>query len=277
VPEGDTIFRAARTLDRALTGSVVTGFDTQLPGLSRVDADHPIAGRTVEFARAAGKWLQIGFSGDLVLLTHMLMSGSWHIYRPGEAWKKSRQHMRVVIGTTKIIAVAFNVPVAEFHTCKSLARRQGFNQLGPDILAAEFDEADAVARLASHPELETGDALLSQSIIAGLGNVYKSEVCFLARVNPFQRIGDLSRMQLESLVSIARKLLQANVGPHSSSHIVTYTGMRRTTGLSDPDNRLWVYRRQGEPCRNCGAAIVSRKQGIGARTSFWCPACQPHA
>jgi endonuclease VIII len=265
VPEGDTIFRSARTLHRALAGSTVTGFETQLPALARVDTDAPIIGRTVEYARATGKWLQIGFSGDLVLLTHMLMSGSWHIYRPGEAWQKSRYHMRVAIATPAIIAVAFSVQLAEFHTARSLARRQGFNQLGPDVLAADFDEAEAVSRLASRPELELGVALLTQSILAGLGNVFKSEVCFVAGVNPFQRVGELSKMQLESLISIARKLMSANV---------TNAGMRQTTGSPDPEERLWVYQRNGQPCRHCGATIVSRKQGIDARTSFWCPVCQ---
>jgi endonuclease-8 len=269
VPEGDTIFRAARTLNHALAGSVVTSFETQLPALARVDADQPIVGRRIEFASAVGKWLQLGFSGDLVLLTHMRMSGSWHIYRPGEGWQKSRQHMRIVIGTPAIIAVAFNVPVAEFHTQATLARRRGFSQLGPDLLSKDFDEADAVTRLANHPDLEIGDALLSQSIIAGLGNVFKSEVCFIAQVNPFERIGNLSQMQLQSVVAIARKTLNSNA--------VNYSGLRQTTGRSGPDNRLWVYHRNGEPCNKCGAAIVSRKQGAGARTSFWCPTCQPLA
>ena len=250
MPEGDTIFRAAATLDRALAGSVVTGFETQLPGLARVDADQPITGRTIEFARAHGKWLTIGFSSDLVLLTHMLMSGSWHIYRPGEPWRKRRYHMRVAIATRDIVAVAFNVPVAEFHTARSLARRPGFNELGPDVLSADFDESKAVNNLARRPDLEIGAALLNQSIVAGVGNKYKSEVCFLARVNPFQPIAALSREQLRQIVSIARKLMAAK------------------------DDRLWVYRRNGEPCRKCGVAIVSRKQGVEARTSFWCPDCQ---
>lgn len=250
MPEGDTILRTARTLHRALAGSVVTGFETQLPALARVDEDYPLAGRTVEFAQASGKWLKIGFSGDLVLLTHMLMSGSWHIYRPGEAWRKSRYHMRIVIATPPIVAVAFDVPVAEFHTEKTLARRRGLNQLGPDILGEAFDEAQAVENLASHPELEAGVALLRQSIMAGVGNLFKSEVCFAAQVNPFERIGDLSRSQLENLVNAAKKLMPA-----------------RPTVLS-------VYQRNGEPCRRCGATILSRKHASDARTSFWCPVCQ---
>lgn len=274
MPEGDTIFRAARTLHRALAGRTVTGFETQLPGLARVDVDTPLTGRTVEYARAQGKWLQIGFSGDLILLTHMLMSGSWHIYRPGETWQKSRYHMRVVIETPEILAVAFNVPVAEFHTPDSLARRPGFRRLGQDVLGGAFDEEEAAAALAAYPNLEVGVALLRQSILAGLGNVFKSEVCFLGGVNPFRYVGDLSPLQLRQLCAIARKLLLANAGPESGEAIVTYLGMRRTTGRSDPSERVWVYRRAGEPCRKCGSRILSRKQGEDARTTFWCPRCQ---
>jgi endonuclease-8 len=254
VPEGDTLFRTASTLHRALAGAVVTNFQTQLPALARVDADHPIAGRTVEYARATGKWLQIGFSGDLVLLTHMLMSGSWHIYRPGEAWQRSRYHMRIVIATPAIVAVAFNVPVAEFHTANSLARREGFQQLGPDILSPDFDEAAVVASLQRHPEMEIGVALLAQSLLAGVGNMFKSEACFLAGVNPFARIGDLSVRQLERVISEAREVMTASA----------------TVGRGP----LCVYRRNGEACLKCGLSITSRKQGADARTSFWCGSCQ---
>jgi len=275
VPEGDTIFRTAATLDRALAGQLVTKFETQLPRLARVDEDHPIAGRTVDSASASGKWLMLRFSDDLVLLTHMLMSGSWHIYRPGETWLKSRYHMRVVVTTARIIAVAFDVQVAEFHSEASLARRKGFNQLGPDVLAADFDPAAATARLNHRPGLEIAVALLDQSIVAGLGNVYKSEVCFLAGVNPFKTTGELAHAQIESLVSIARKLLRANAGVASRDPIAAYTGFRRTTRRADPAENLWVYRRAGAPCRRCATPILSRKQGPDARTTFWCPVCQP--
>ncbi len=169
MPEGDTLFRSARTLERALAGKTVLRFETVLPHLSRVDEDAPVAGRTVESVRSEGKWLLIGFSGDLILLTHMLMSGSWHIYRPGEAWQQSRYNMRITIATEKIVAVAFKVPVAEFHTAKSLSRREGFNRLGPAILSEGFDEELAFARLRSCPGVEVGIALLTQSLIAGLG------------------------------------------------------------------------------------------------------------
>lgn len=277
MPEGDTIFRAARTLQRALAGQQVTGFETQLPRLERVEFDTPVTGRIVEKVEAHGKWMLMRFSGDLILLTHMLMSGSWHIYRPGEPWQRRAVDMRVLIKTGKIWAVAFNVPIAEFHTAETLRRREGFRRLGQDVLAADFDAGRSVASLRSRGELEVGVALLTQSLIAGMGNVFKSEVCFACGVNPFRRVSHLSEQELLCLVATGRKFLQANVTDTSGDQIVTYTGMRRTTGRANEDERLWVYGRRNQPCRQCGTLIESRKQGIDARTTFWCPACQPMA
>jgi endonuclease-8 len=274
MPEGDTIFRAARTLNRALAGQVVTKFETQLPQLSRVDEDAPIAGRTVESVDASGKWIHMKFSGDLTLLTHMLMSGSWHIYRPGEAWQRGRQQMRVAVYTANFVAVAFQVPIAEFHTAATLRRHRSVVRLGPDVLGVEFDTEAAAARIASRPELEVGVALLTQSIVAGLGNVFKSEVCFASGVNPFRLVGSLTADELSALMTNARRFMLANVSDGSGDQIVTYTGFRRTTGRSDPSERLWVYGRRGDPCRRCGSAIESRKQGLDARVTFWCPQCQ---
>jgi endonuclease-8 len=275
VPEGDTIFRAARTLQRALAGKTVTGFETQLAQLARVDEDTPIAGRTIEAVEAHGKWMTMRFSGDLILLTHMLMSGSWHIYRTGERWQNSRRNMRAVVRVPDFEAVAFNVPVAEFHTAASLARRPGFNQLGTDLLSERFDEPTALAALRSHPELEVGDALLRQSLMAGVGNVYKSEVPFTCGVHPFRLVNSLSESEALCLIRTARKYLKANVIDGAKESVVTYTGLRRTTGRSDPTERLWVYGRRGQPCRKCGTTIQEAKQGLGARVTFWCPQCQP--
>jgi endonuclease-8 len=275
MPEGDTIFRAARALNRALAGQTVTGFETVLPKLSRVDFDTPIAGRTVIGVEAVGKWMKMNFSGDLTLLTHMLMSGSWHIYRPGEAWQRPPIAMRIVVKTEKIWAVAFNVPIAEFHTVDSLRRRQGFRSLGQDVLSPDFVADDAVAHLSAHGHLPVGEALLKQSIMAGLGNVFKSEVCFACGVNPFRLVSELNSKELSCLAETARKFLIANVTSTSGDQITTYTGMRRITGRSNSEERLWVYGRRGEQCRTCGTPIESRKQGEDARTSFWCPQCQP--
>jgi endonuclease-8 len=206
----------------------------------------------------------------------MLMSGSWHIYRPGEAWQRRAIDMRVVIKTQAIWAVAFNVPIAEFHTADTLRRRQGFRSLGQDVLTASFDSAHSIADLRAGGDLEVGIALLTQSIMAGLGNVYKSEVCFACGVHPFRRISGLREEELACLVETARKFVLANVTETSGDGIVTYTGMRRTTGRANQEERLWVYGRRNQPCRKCGTLIQSRKQGMDARTTFWCPQCQPH-
>jgi len=277
MPEGDTIFRAARTLNRALGGQMVTKFESQLPQLSRIDHDAPIAGRTVEKVDAVGKWMRMYFSGDLVLVSHMLMSGSWHIYRVGEAWKRPYVQMRIAIYTDTFVAVAFQVPIAEFHTAASLARHRSITRLGPDMLAEEFDEESAVVQLRNRPELELGVALLRQSVLAGLGNVFKSEVCFISQVNPFRPVASLSGDELKRLIANARKFMKANVADAAGDAIITYTGLRRTTDRADPSARLWVYRRTGEPCRRCGTPIRSHKQGLEARTTFWCPSCQPAA
>ena len=263
MPEGDTIFRAARTLQMALGAQLVTGFQTVLPHLARIDHDTPLAGRTVDSVVSEGKWLVMRFSGGLILLSHMLMSGSWHIYRPGERWKRRQMDMRIVVETAKMISVAFTVPVAEFHNEATLAER--LKSLGPRVLAVDFDCAAAVANLESRPDLPVADALLSQSLLAGVGNVIKSEVCYTAGVNPFRLVSTLHRTESERLVTEAQRLLRANIGG----------GFRNTTGRINPGQRSWVYGRGGEPCRRCGTAIESRKQAPSARVTYWCPFCQP--
>lgn len=266
MPEGDTIFRAAQTLHRALAGKIVTKFETQLPQLSRVDYDTPLVGRTIEAVEAQGKWMSIRFSGDLTLLTHMLMSGSWHIYRSGERWKSPGRDMRVAIYTDEFVAVCFRAQVAEFHTSETLRRHQSLRRLGPDVLAPAFDESTAVARLRARPSLDVGVAMLSQSIVAGVGNVFKSEVCFASGVNPFRKVESLTDDEMHLLVRNAREFLARNTD---------HGGPRRTTGRSDPAENLWVYKRAGAPCRKCGNSVLSRKQGLDARVTFWCPRCQP--
>jgi endonuclease-8 len=218
--------------------------------------------------------MMIRFSGDLTLLTHMLMSGSWHIYKPGEKWFRRSYDMRIVIETADYVAVGFMTPIAEFHTEKSLTERKGFKSLGQDLLGEEFDVAEALAALQSRPELEVGDALLNQSLMAGAGNVFKSEVCFECAIHPFRSMYSVSVEESAKLVRTSRKFLLANVTDKSGDQIVTYTGHRRTTGRMRPEERLWVYGRDGMPCRKCGTIIEKRKQGVDARITFWCPMCQ---
>lgn len=275
MPEGDTIYRAARALSLALAGHAITRFETVLPKLARVDEDAPLAGRRVEAVESRGKWLLMRFSGDLFLLTHMLMNGSWHIYRPGERWQRRREDMRIVIETEKIVAVCFGVQVAEFHTAETLKRHAVLSRLGPDVLSDRFDEATAIANIREHPQTQIADALSNQTALAGIGNVYKSEVCFACGVNPFRTVADITDSELNSVIAAARKFLKANVANGTTAAIVTYTGFRRTTRRADRGERLWVYGRAGQPCRRCGTLIQMRKQGPGARVTFWCPNCQP--
>jgi endonuclease VIII len=275
MPEGDTIFRSARTLDRALAGSTVVSFETAYAPLASVNDNTPVAGRTIENVESRGKWLLIHFSGDLILVTHMLMSGSWHIYRRGEKWRRARSHMRIAITTDQFQAIGFDVPVAQFHTAKSLARHASVPKLGPDLLGKEFATEDAIGRLRAHATEEIANVLLNQQVVAGIGNVFKSEICFECSVNPFRLVSSLTRDEVNSLLDRSRKLMKQNVSDNSGDAIVTYTGGRRTTGASNPGARLYVYGRRGKPCRRCGAAILTRKQGIGARSTYWCPVCQP--
>ena len=315
MPEGDTIYRTARALQTALGGRVVAGFETGLAKLARVDDDAPLVGRVVERVEARGKWCLIFFSGDLILATHMLMSGSWHVYRVGETWQRPRGQMRVVIrvgpaaevpahpasarderGTQReeritqpleggtraesFEAVAFNVPVAEFFTARSLERSAAIPKLGPDVLSEGFTLEAGVKALREfgerEPEAEVGNALLNQRVMAGLGNVYKSEVAFAAGVHPFRKMRTVSEREREKMVEFAMRYMKANIAAGASEGIVTYTGHRRTTGAMDQGDRLWVYKRAGQECRRCGATIETRKQGAGARVTFWCPECQKY-
>jgi endonuclease-8 len=245
VPEGDTIFRTARTLQRALGGRVVTKFTTVLPMLARVDDQSPIAGRTIERVHAIGKHLLIDFSGGLTLRTHMRMNGSWHIYRSGEKWQRPRDDMRIVIETGAFVAVGFTIPVAEFTNDAP--------QLGPDLLGETFDFDEALRRVREHPSEEIGNVLLNQQVVAGVGNIWKSESLHAARVNPFRRVNELDDTTIIRILTIARKQLRASA--NATLRV-----------------RHSVY--QGKLCRKCGSRIEYRKQGEDVRGTYWCPKCQ---
>jgi endonuclease-8 len=276
MPEGDTIFRTARALGRALTGKTITGFRSTYPLLTRFNDDTPLIGQIVEQVESRGKWLLIHFSGGGTLATHMLMSGSWHIYRPGERWQKPASHMRIVIENSDYVAVGFTVPVAQMHTAQSLARNRKIPRSEIDVLSEAFDAAAAARRLLAHGDEELADVLLHQEVLAGVGNVFKSEVCFVTGLNPFCKVAALTAEQVDGVIATARRLLAANVLEDSGDAIVTYGGRkRRTTHESDPSAGLWVYGRKGEPCRRCGEPIRRRLQGPDARVTFWCPCCQP--
>ena len=291
MPEGDTIYRSARALGRALTGKTVTGFATQYAQIARANDEQPFRGQTISAIEARGKWLLIHFtpsesefpaatepppaSEDTILATHMLMSGSWHIYRPGEKWWESRANARITLETADFVAVAFRVPVAKIHTGQSLLRDRAIPKPEGDVLRPDFDPQAAVQRLFARGTDELAHAILRQSVLAGVGNVYKSEICFLLGHSPFRPANSLTQGQAEEIVALAQKLLAANVLEDSPDQIVTYQGNRRTTRNSNPADRLWVYGRKNQPCRKCGTPIQRCIQGPDARSTYWCPHCQP--
>ena len=266
MPEGDTIARAAAVLHSALAGQVVTGFVSELAPVAAANDDHPVAGRTVERAVAHGKHLVLVFSGDLLLRTHMRMHGSWHLYRPGERWQRAPRRMRLRLDTSPWIAVAFDVYDAELVPGRDPARLDAVATLGPDLLSPEVDEADVAARMRAEGGRVIGDVLLDQRVAAGLGNVFRSELLFLAGVHPRTPAGTLSELALTRLVRRAVVLLGANARVGA--------GRRVTTGRLSPDEALWVYQRTSLPCRRCGTAIESAVDAPMGRRVYWCPRCQ---
>jgi endonuclease-8 len=198
----------------------------------------------------------------------MRMHGSWHIYRPGERWQRPPREMRVVVGTEAFVAVGFNVPDAEFEHAADVGARDAIARLGPDLLGTAFDAADAIRRLRERDAVPIAEALLDQRALAGIGNVFKSEVLFEGGVLPQTPVAAVSDERLAALVAIARRQLAANVGEAAPRF------GRRTTGRMAVSEGLWVYGRGGRPCRRCATPIAFARQGLGARPTYWCPRCQ---
>ena len=205
----------------------------------------------------------------------MLMSGSWHIYRIGEPWQRSAVSARVIVGTADFVAVGFAVPIAEFVRADELEQDEAIGRLGPDVLSSDFDAADAMARLAASTRPTVAEALLQQQAVAGIGNVYKSELLFLAGVWPFAPPRDVTDAQWTRMLRDARVLLRANVLDPAETGVLTWRGHRRTTGRMNPAQRVYVYGRHGQPCRRCGSTIQMRHHGEHNRSTYWCPSCQP--
>jgi endonuclease VIII len=266
MPEGDTIFRTADVLRAALVGRRITAARAQpRPGLRRVPDLSVLVGATVTGVEPRGKHLLIGFDNGLTVRSHLRMSGSWHRYRPGEAWKRPARQASAILETAESVAVAFNTPVVELLSPGGLRRSRPLNELGPDLLGRTFDADEAVRRLRERNGDELGNALLDQRSVAGVGNVYKSEIAFLERLDPWAPIGSFDDGELRAALRTARRLLQSNVRG----------GARVTTDSGARGEGLWVYGRGGRPCRRCGTLVRQDRQGESARLTFWCTRCQP--
>lgn len=283
MPEGDTIFRAARALDRILTGRRVVRFELRSgpagrsagPASRTAVARMPQPGELITSVEAQGKHLLIAFDGGTTLHTHMQMTGSWHAYRPGEPWKKKPAAARVVLEVAEpgepqvvvAVAVCFSAPVVELIQAPAAHPRLG--ALGPDLCRPDADLAEAAARLDRLPgDTEIGVALLDQRVACGVGNIYKSETLFACGVDPFTRLAALTPEMRLRLLETAARLLQANLGGGAARTTVPLAGGGGPGGVA-------VYGRAGRPCRRCGTPIRSRRQGETGRTSYWCPTCQP--
>lgn len=267
MPEGDTIARTAATLHEALAGRVVTAFTSALAPVAVAAESLQVRGRTVERVHAVGKHLVLVCSGNVVLRTHMRMHGSWHLYRPGERWWRPVHAMRLRLDTDAWVAVAFDVHDAEWVAAGTAAAVPAIARLGPDLLAAEVDVADVARRLVAEGDRPLADVLLDQRVMAGLGNVFRSEVLFVERLHPRTPAGTLDAARAHALVTRAVRLLRVNARPGA--------GRRNTTGRRAPGESLWVYQRTGQPCRRCGTPVQSAADAPLARRVYWCATCQP--
>jgi endonuclease-8 len=259
MPEGDTIFRTASTLQKVLGGQRLVTCESLVLAVTRAE----FAGHVVAKVEARGKNVLIGFDDGRVLHTHMRMNGSWHVYRLGERWLKRTEAARVVLTTDDMVAVCFSAPVVRVIAAGALERAPDIQGLGPDLLAPTFDLTRARQNLRSDPTREIGDALMQQRLVAGIGNVYKSETLFTCRVDPFSKVSTVDDDTLDRLLLEARMLLQRNVH-----------GGPRGTRVALTGSRHWVYMRAREACFVCRGPVSVRKQGAPPRSTYFCARCQ---
>lgn len=267
MPEGDTLHRTAAGLRPHLVGRRVVAARARESG----PAVRTLVGRTVVGVEAVGKNLLLRFDDGRTLRTHLRMRGAWHRYRPGEPWRRPAARASLVLEVEGAVAVCFDAPTVELLDGRAERIHPALAGLGPDLLAPEFDLDAAVGRLAAPnlAERPIAEVLLDQRVVAGIGNVYKSEVCFVAGIDPFTPVGALSAAARRAIVATARRLMLENARPGAPVR-------RRTTGPADGAvaGALWVYRRAGRPCRRCGTPIAGRSHGDPPRRTYWCPRCQ---
>ncbi|MEE8602588.1 Fpg/Nei family DNA glycosylase [Euzebya tangerina] len=278
MPEGDTIFRSAKSLDAALAGKTVTAVRTSVTQVRRLVPERLVGQRTRE-VQARGKHLLHWFEpSDLCLHTHMMMTGSWHLYEPGRSWRKPARHARVVIATQEIEAVLFSAPVIELLSRAQVDRHRSLAALGPDPLEGDatgpVDLEEAERRMAARPETAIGEALLDQRVMAGVGNVYKNEVLFIHAVDPWTPVEEVDEPVRRQLLQTASDLLRANVAHGGPQRITT----RRPEDVRRAGRRgsdaVWVYGKGGRPCPRCGSPIDVASLGDQARVTYWCRRCQ---
>lgn len=276
MPEGDTLHRTAEVLRRALLGERVLAARGR-PGGAQLTR---LVGTRVETVAAQGKHLLVGFDVGLTLHTHLGMKGSWHRYAPGERWHRAASSAVAVLETERSVAVCFAAPRVELLDSRALPIHPQLAGLGPDLLAEPPDMDAAVARLRAHdrPGWTIGEALLDQSAVAGIGNVYRSEVLFCTGLDPFTLVSTVPEETLRHVLATSSALLRANLGGGDRVTLPDALGAPpgASAGLRPRQDR-WVYRRTGRPCRRCGTRIRSHALGQPLRLAYWCPSCQGQA
>jgi endonuclease-8 len=263
VPEGDTVYQAARRLHQALAGQVLTVSDFRVPRYATVS----LTGSTVLEVVPRGKHLLMRCSGDITVHSHLRMDGAWRTFAAGESWRGGPGwQIRAILGNPRQVAVGYRLPVLDI--LRTADESSVVGHLGPDVLGQDWDLDRVVAGALAQPEREIGAVLLDQTVLAGLGNVYRIEACFVAGVSPWTRVGEVP--DLARLIDRARRMIVANADRPT----------RITTGSTRPGEQLWVYGRARRPCRRCGTAIRVAEQAPAdapeqERVTYWCPRCQP--
>jgi endonuclease-8 len=270
VPEGDTIHHAARRVGAALVGTEIRSIETPHPRHGKDRWPERLSGREVRSVDARGKHLFVRFDGDLTLHSHLRMGGAWGVYPRGKRWQRAPYRAWLVIKTDEHEVVQFDGPVLELMTEGRTRFDQRLAALGPDLIAEDFSERDYLRRLRADDQTRTlGDALLDQRILAGIGNVWKSEGCFIARLSPWRRLDAVSDEEALAVVRGIQPLMRDSA--QRGGRITTY---ERTRPQPRHERRTWVYDRAGLPCRECNTLVQARGQGDDNRTTFWCPECQ---
>jgi endonuclease-8 len=257
MPEGDTVYRSATNLNSVLAGETLIRCDIRVPAFATLD----LTGQTVDEVVPRGKHILMRV-GDYTLHSHLKMEGSWHIYGPQSRWQRPAWQARAILATERTVAVGFELGL--FEVVRRSDEESIVGYLGPDLLGPDWDSAVALENLSRHPERAIGVALLDQRVLAGLGNVYRSEICFLRGVLPTRPVGDVD--SLPKLVDLAHRLITANRDRPE----------RTTTGNLRRD-RTWVYGRTGAACRRCGTRLLHGEIGdneLQLRQVWWCPHCQ---
>jgi endonuclease-8 len=300
MPEGDTLHRIAQNLAPTLEGQTVLALE--LPR-SEQRTEH-LVGRRITRVEARGKNLLIFFDEGSVLHTHLRMNGIWHLYRAGEPWRRSPSTTVVALAVAGYLAVCFRAPVVRLLRARDLAGDPTLGHIGPDLLGQEFDADEALRRLRALDDEPLGVAVMDQQAIAGIGNVYKSELLFLTRLDPFAPVRAFSDEELTHLIDLSRRVMQANVAPPKEEkegegaaggaggpgqHYLYTRTTRDLEGVGETRRRRRtllealgqrgeprsVYRRADSPCLDCGTSIVMRRQGEAQRSTYFCPRCQP--